>query len=101
MRSVAVVAVVAALAIAGDSPVHAADALYPDWPCAQIKVPELSVSAIWAGPPLADVADKSEADPAGRDLVTRLAQRRMPLDQAEAAIGEFVTGGAPEKESRA
>jgi hypothetical protein len=101
MRSVAVVAAVVALAIAGDGPAHAADARHPDWPCAQIKVPELSVSAMWAGPPLDDIAGKWDADPAVRDLVMRLAERRLPLDQADAAIGAFVSGDAPEKESRA
>ena len=26
----------------------------PDWPCQQIKVPELSPAAVWAGPPSAE-----------------------------------------------
>ena len=30
----------------------AADPRYPDWPCAQAKVPEISLAAVWAGPPL-------------------------------------------------
>ena len=28
----------------------AADPRFPDWPCNQIKVPEISVAAVWAGP---------------------------------------------------
>ena len=28
----------------------AADPRFPDWPCNQIKVPEISVTAVWAGP---------------------------------------------------
>ena len=32
----------------------AADPRYPDWPCAQAKVPEISLAAVWAGPPLGD-----------------------------------------------
>src|SRR6478735_6311896 len=35
---------------------HAADPRYPDWPCAQAKVPEISLAAVWAGPPLDDVS---------------------------------------------
>ena len=31
--------------------VFAADPRYPDWPCAQAKVPEVSLAAVWAGPP--------------------------------------------------
>ena len=30
----------------------AADPRYPDWPCAQAKVPEISLAQVWAGPPL-------------------------------------------------
>ena len=29
----------------------AADPRYPDWPCVQAKVPEISLAAVWAGPP--------------------------------------------------
>ena len=29
----------------------AADPRYPDWPCQQAKVPEISLAAVWAGPP--------------------------------------------------
>jgi hypothetical protein len=101
MRRVAVIAVISAIGLHGDRVAQAADPRFPDWPCAQIKVPELSVSAMWAGPPLDDIADKWAADPTIRELVARLAERRMPVDDAEKAIGEFVTGSAPEKESRA
>ena len=34
---------------------HAADPRYPDWPCIQAKVPEISLAAVWAGPPLDDI----------------------------------------------
>ena len=40
----------------------AADPRYPDWPCAQAKVPEISVAAVWAGPSLDDVQDKWKDD---------------------------------------
>jgi hypothetical protein len=36
------------LALRGTS--LAADPRFPDWPCNQIKVPEISVAAVWAGP---------------------------------------------------
>ena len=31
----------------------AADPRFPDWPCNQVKVPEISVAAVWAGPAVA------------------------------------------------
>ena len=40
----------------------AADPRYPDWPCTQAKVPEISLAAVWAGPPLDDVKDKWKDD---------------------------------------
>src|SRR5229473_1994531 len=36
----------------------AADPRYPDWPCAQAKVPEISLAAVWNGPALDDAASK-------------------------------------------
>ena len=41
----------------------AADPRYPDWPCAQAKVPEISLAAVWAGPPLGDAEEKWKNDP--------------------------------------
>ena len=79
----------------------AADPRYPDWPCNQIKVPELSVAAIWTGPPIDDVGDTWERDPQIKDLVVRLAARRTPLDDAEKTIGNFLAASAQDKQTRA
>ena len=79
----------------------AADPRYPDWPCNQIKVPELSVAAIWTGSPIDDVGDTWEKDPQIKDLVVRLAARRTPLDDAEKAIGDFLAANAADKQTRA
>ena len=75
----------------------AADPRYPDWPCAQAKVPEISLAAVWAGPPLDDVADKWKDDAKVSALVSRLATRRTPLDEAQKAITEFLAGSSAEK----
>ncbi len=78
-------------------PGFAADPRYPDWPCAQAKVPEVSLAAVWAGPPLDDVANKWKDDPKVSALVPRLAARRMPLDEAEKAITELLAGSAEQQ----
>ena len=78
------------------SPALAADPRYPDWPCAQAKVPEISLPAVWAGPPLDDIGDKWKADPRVSALVTKLAARRTPLDEAEKDIKDFL-GAAADK----
>jgi hypothetical protein len=72
----------------------AADPRFPDWPCAQAKVPEISLAAVWAGPPLDDVQDKWKDDAKVAALVTKLAARRMPLDEAEKTIAEFLAATA-------
>lgn len=69
----------------------AADPRYPDWPCAQAKVPEISLAAVWAGPPLDDVADKWKMDSKIDTLVTRLAARRTSMDDAEKLITDFLS----------
>jgi hypothetical protein len=70
----------------------AADPRYPDWPCAQAKVPEISLAAVWAGPPLDDVADKWKNDAKVSALVAKLAARRTPLEEAQKAIVEYLAG---------
>jgi hypothetical protein len=93
--------IAAALALAAPGAAFAADPRYPDWPCAQIKVPEISVAAVWAGPPIDDVGSAWEQDPAIRDLVAQLAARRTPLADAEKRISEVVAGSAAERQQKA
>jgi hypothetical protein len=79
---------------------RAADPRYPDWPCVQAKVPELSPAALWAGPPLDDAAKAWVNDPKIKDLVPRLAARRVPIEDAQKSIAEFMTGSAAEREAK-
>ena len=75
----------------------AADPRYPDWPCVQAKVPEISLAAVWAGPPLDDAAGKWKNDARVSALVSKLGARRTPLDEAQKAITEFLASAAAEK----
>ena len=70
----------------------AADPRYPDWPCVQAKVPEISLTAVWAGPPLDDVAGQWKDIAIVSALVTRLGSRRVPVEEAQQAITEFLKG---------
>jgi hypothetical protein len=72
----------------------AADPRYPDWPCTQAKVPEISLAAVWAGPPLDDVKDKWKDDAKVSALVAKLAARRTPLEEAQKAITEYLAASA-------
>ncbi|MBX9646573.1 MAG: hypothetical protein K2X57_05905 [Xanthobacteraceae bacterium] len=94
-RPIAIGVLLAALASA--EVCLAADPRYPDWPCAQAKVPEISLAAVWAGPPLDDVADKWKDDAKVSALVTKLSARRVPLEDAQKAITEYLTAAAASK----
>jgi hypothetical protein len=93
--------VVMAIALASAGAALAADPRYPDWPCNQIKVPEMSVAAVWAGPPIDDVDSIWEQDPAVRNLVAQLAARRTPLEDAEKIISDAITGAPAERQRKA
>jgi hypothetical protein len=73
---------------------HAADPRYPDWPCVQAKVPEISVAAVWDGPPIEQAADTWQSDSAIKDTVARLAARRTSMEEAQKSIVEFLSGDA-------
>ncbi|MBV9969757.1 MAG: hypothetical protein JO228_07225 [Xanthobacteraceae bacterium] len=82
----------AALAVSGlSSPSYAADPRYPDWPCVQAKVPEISVVAVWDGPPIGPET-AWQNDPEIKDLVARLAARRTPMEEAQKRISQFLGG---------
>ena len=63
----------------------------PDWPCGQIKVASLTPAAMWNGPSAAAYAKIWSQDPQVAALVSRLVQRRLPLDQAKAEIATFAS----------
>ena len=79
----------------------AADPRFPDWPCNQVKVPEISVAAVWAGPSIDDVGNAWEDDATIKELVARLAARRTPLDDAQKSISDLVTGAEAERRKKA
>jgi hypothetical protein len=78
----------------------AADPRYPDWPCAQAKVPEISLAAVWNGPALDDAASRWKDDAKVSALVPRLAARRTPLEEAEKMIAEFLSEAPAQKSER-
>jgi len=93
-RILVVIATAAVLRLLAPGAAVAADPRYPDWPCNQLKVSEISLAAVWAGPPVDGISETSESDPKLRDLVSRLAARRTPMDEAEKLIADFLTGSA-------
>jgi len=78
---------------------RAADPRYPDWPCPQAKVPEISIAAVWAGPAIDDVGASWKDDTKVAALVAKLAARRIPLEEAQKDVADFLTG-TPEEKTR-
>ncbi|MGJ5006174.1 hypothetical protein ACQR05_00280 [Bradyrhizobium oligotrophicum] len=97
MRLRTILAAVAIAASAGAA--MAADPRYPDWPCPQAKVPEISIAAVWSGPAIDDVGASWKDDAKIAELVARLAARRIPLEQAQKDVTDFLTG-TPEEKTR-
>lgn len=72
----------------------------PDWPCQQIKTPTFSLASVWAGPQL-DLDSqtwRNERDVA--DLEAKMAQRRVPIAEVDAAIKDFKTMGGPDANAK-
>jgi hypothetical protein len=60
-----------------------------DWPCIQRKVPELSVAAVWSGPPVDAALEGWRNEPEVAEAARRIASRRLPLDEATAEVQSY------------
>jgi hypothetical protein len=82
-------------------PAFALDPRYPDWPCQQLKVPEISIASIWTGPSIEAIDKEKTADPKEAELISRLAARRTPIEDARKLIADYVIGTNEEKQQKA
>ena len=82
-------------------PAFALDPRYPDWPCQQLKVPSISIASVWSGPAIEAVDTSKPADPKQAELVSRLAARRTPIEEARQLIAEYLVGTKDEKQQKA
>jgi hypothetical protein len=71
-----------------------------DWPCVQRKVPEVSLAAIWTGPPPDAAARKWREVPEIAGLVEHLAQRRTSEQEARQAIARLAASSGGAKRER-
>jgi hypothetical protein len=61
----------------------------PNWPCQQIKLEHMSLATMWSGPPIEPYVTDWQHYPNAAQLAQRLAQRRVPLAQANSEIASF------------
>ena len=79
----------------------ALDPRYPDWPCQQLKVPGIAIASVWTGP-MIDTVDATKPTDTKRDeLVSRLAARCTPMEDARKLIADYVVGANDEKQEKA
>ncbi|HZT19608.1 MAG TPA: hypothetical protein VFA23_09410 [Dongiaceae bacterium] len=79
---------------------QAGAAMDPNWPCQQVLQPELSIGAMWTGPDPTAAERSWEKDQPVRELVDRIAPRRVPLAEAEDEIRRFAAGLAADRTKR-
>ena len=92
-----VVGLIAASIIAlGGPSALAADTANPDWPCVQRKVATLTSVQMWDGPAVDDLTQWRNNEEIER-LIAVLASRRVPLEDAAAAIAQFAAAQPQDK----
>lgn len=91
-----IVAMIAASIVFGAPRAFAAGAASPDWPCVQRKISTLTSAQMWDGVPV-DHLTQWRDDETTTKLIAVLASRRVPLEQATAAIAQFAAAQPPEK----
>ncbi len=93
--------IVVAMAACWTQSALALDPRYPDWPCQQLKVPGIAVASVWSGPSI-DIGDGAKpADAKQAELVSRLAARRTPIEDARKLVTDYVVGTSVEKQEKA
>jgi hypothetical protein len=70
-----------------------------DWPCKQVRVPDIAIGGVWSGPALDDESRKWRDDAAVADLVARIRQRRTPLADAEKSIADFARAAGADRKA--
>jgi chromosome segregation ATPase len=60
-----------------------------DWPCRQAKVGTIALASVWPGPAIDTAARDWRGDAELSALVTRVSERRTPLEEAQSAIADY------------
>jgi len=85
---------------AGGPSALAADAANPDWPCIQRKVVTLTSAQMWDGPAVDDLTGWRDNDEMTK-LIAVLVSRRVPIEQAAAAVAQFAAAQPQNKRDEA
>jgi hypothetical protein len=75
-------------------------AVDPNWPCQAMKVPSLQMPQVWLGPPIDGAASGWRDDEDVVALVREIAQRRVPLNEAQARIQSFAQNAGANRQAK-
>jgi hypothetical protein len=89
---------VASIIALGTSSALAAEAA--DWPCVQRKVATLTSAQMWDGPDVDELTGWRDNEEMSK-LIAVLVSRRVPLDQAAAAVTQFAAAQSQDKRDEA
>lgn len=78
----------------------AAKKLDPNWPCEQIKIDHMSLATMWGGPPLGKFLHDWQNYPEAAGLARRLAERRVPVAEAQKEITAFAKSAGTQRETQ-
>lgn len=95
-RALAALFVISALCVAPPALGSGEDA---DWPCVQRLVPEVSAGMVWGGPAPGKLPDW-RSDKEISNLSDRLADRRLPAEDAEPLVSGFAETQGADKDRR-
>jgi hypothetical protein len=88
------------LAVLGGPDPLAAQTAQSDWPCKQVRVPEIALGGVWSGPSIDAERRSWREDAAVSDLVAHIAPRRTPLETAEKMIADFAAAAGDKRKAR-
>lgn len=71
-----------------------------NWPCQAVKAPSLEVAQVWPGPPIDGAASGWRDDADVAVLVREIAQRRVPLNEAQARIQAFAQNAGANRQAK-
>lgn len=100
MKGVAIGLLVLLAASAAKAAPPAAAPVDSNWPCQQIKIEHLSLATLWDGPPLEKYLTDWQNYPKAAVLAHKLAERRVPVDQAKADIAAFAKAAGPDSQTQ-
>ncbi len=100
VRNVVVAVIAAGLAFSGALALAESSPAAVDWPCKQVRVPDVALAGVWSGPEIDAGSGVWRRDTTIADLVSRLRLRRTPLPEAERLIGAFATAAGQQRRAR-